>query len=487
MADSASQPQLPRERRRLSCGMMALGCFGTAIGLLLLLAIGVWLYSRREHYQALADVRDEVARIQAAGEPITTEDMFAFHRVPKGVIDTTPQWVLAGQLAFAADHPEKRRLPIVGEQKWEDLSLDVSLLPLSEQFLKANSAAVEAIQAAAAAEGECRYPIDFSQGINAQLDHVQNSRAMARILSLRLHVATARGQTEVAIESLRLQLEVVNSLEHEPTIVTQLVRQAVLKMAISDLRFLVNELPLADQQLLDLQQRLARIDIRGPIKEGLIGERAMGFHAFHNMSVLEQSKQKDLAQYDGTLVRPADCRLHLNVMRELIIAADEPPRQGRARAKRAIDQVESKAHSKNPLIKLEVIVTALLVPAIEFVFESTARAEAMRDSAVAGIAFRRYQLKHNNPPPTLESLVPAFLPAMPADPFAEETLPLKLLIEKEHFAIYSVGQNLADDRALLTDPESDADDGFVARLYVPDAGRGFDSNIGDPGDYGRNE
>src|SRR5687768_14721864 len=51
------------------------------------LSVVAWLGVR--HRTAIRDVQEEVARIRASCEPVSTEDLHAFHQVPAGVRDIT--------------------------------------------------------------------------------------------------------------------------------------------------------------------------------------------------------------------------------------------------------------------------------------------------------------------------------------------------------------------------------------------------------------
>ena len=467
MSDDASQPQLPRERRRLSCGMMALGCFGTIMLLLLLGALSIWLYFRGRHQRGVREVQTEVARIQAAGEPITTADMVAWHRVPEGVFDATPLWLAAIRSAASIKDPNESKLPVLGNAKIEELSADApqSLLPMAEQFLAAHGETIAKTRQAAAAGGQCRYPIDFSKGQAALLPHIQEARTLARVLSLKLHVAVAKRDAAGAAEALKLQLALARTMDHEPLLVTQLVRMAVIGIALADVRRAVSELPLAEPQLAELQKKIEAIDVRQAIKNGLIGERALGFHTFHHLSQVEGLEI--LAGEEGELQRPGDCAVYLGLMQELIGAADLPPQEARQISDKVESKLKARIGSQNPLDRLEIVVTMLMFPATGSSLDASARTLAQRDSAAAGIAFRRYQLKYGRPPDSLEALVPEFLPAVPRDPYAAGSPPLILVVNEEQFAIYSVGTNLQDDQSLFSDPESLNDIGFVAKVTVP--------------------
>lgn len=469
MSDSLSHldPNLPPLRRPISRGAWAFGCLGTFVLIVVLGGSSVWLYFRGRHQQALRAVQTEVARVQAAGEPITTEDMVKFHRVPDGVFDATQLWMAAIKSAGVIDPAAERPLPIVGSGKLADLRPDAagSLLPAAEKFFAGHQETLDKTRKAAAAGGQCRYPIDFTAGVNATLVHIQQARQLARVLSLRLHVAVANGDAATALESLELELALAATLDHEPTLIAQLVRMAVIGVAFRDLRALIGELPLAESELARLQTKVAAIDPQRSIKNGLLGERGMGFHTFHHLSQLEGLEI--LAGEDGTLQRPGDLKVYLGMMREMIEAADESPAQARITAKQIENKLKARIGKQNPLDRLEIVVTAQLMPATGSVFDASARTQALRDSAVSGIAFRRYQLKYGRAPASLAALVPEFLPAVPLDPFDPAGAPLTLASDGQHYAIYSIGQDGRDDRVLLSDPDSADDSGFVAKLAVP--------------------
>jgi hypothetical protein len=471
MADLPAETvtELSHHRRPLSRGVWAIGCLGSLVVVVALGGLSVWFYFRGQQQQAIRAVKAEVTRIHAAGEPITTEDIIEHHRVPQGVFDATPLWIDAINTAVATKTGYEAQLPIFGEAKLAELQADspASLLPLAEKFLAAQAATIDKTRAAATAGGQCRYPVDFAQGINAKLPHIQEARTLARVLSLRLHVAIQRGDSAAVMESLRLQLDLAATMDHEPLLITQLVRMALIQVALDDVRAIVSQMALDEPQLAELQKLVESIDVQQPVKEGMIGERALGFHTFHHLSQLKELEM--LAGKDGDLQRPTDCLFYLELMRDMVEAADQPPQE----ARRAADQVEGtlkrRLGTQNPLNRLEIIVTALTMPATGKVFDASARTQALRDSTAGGIAFRRFQLQQGQPPEKLSALVPGFLSAVPRDPLLPGNPPLVLVVEGNQFAIYSVGPNLQDDRALLADPQSQDDIGFVAPLTVPAA------------------
>jgi len=72
------------------------------------------------------------------------------------------------------------------------------------------------------------------------------------------------------------------------------------------------------------------------------------------------------------------------------------------------------------------------------------QAELAKNVAVTAIALKRYQLKHVNYPPNLNSLVPEFLPSVPLDPVDGQPLRYRRNADGT-FLLYSVGENGKDD------------------------------------------
>jgi hypothetical protein len=77
-------------------------------------------------------------------------------------------------------------------------------------------------------------------------------------------------------------------------------------------------------------------------------------------------------------------------------------------------------------------------------FEKSANAEALRRLLVISIALKRYHLQQNSYPESLSVLIPAFLEAVPKDPW--DGRPLRYRAQPDgHFTLYSIGKNGIDE------------------------------------------
>jgi hypothetical protein len=227
---------------------------------------------------------------------------------------------------------------------------------------------------------------------------------------------------------------------------------------------LLDSLELTDEQLADLQNRLASIEFQKSVGRTLLGERAYGYQ--YLIKDPDNFFGETVAK-DGTLKRPADFRYYLDVMRQLLAAAERPLPASRQEAKQLDASVKEILRSGSPWKKRELAGSIQLLESAISTFDIWAHGASERDSAIAAIAFRRYQLAHGKPPDSLAALCPEFLTSVPQDPFAKTPSPLRLVLEDDRFAIYSVGENGTDDRALLAHPESADDSGIVVRLSLP--------------------
>ncbi len=111
----------------------------------------------------------------------------------------------------------------------------------------------------------------------------------------------------------------------------------------------------------------------------------------------------------------------------------------------------------------------MVVPACDKVAQADLRVKAILLTSVTGLAAERFRMAKGRWPGELAELVPAYIEAVPLDPFSGE--PLRLKKGDGAFVVYSVGLDAVDDGGQLDikpyQPGSDI--GF--RLFEPDKRR----------------
>ena len=434
-------------------------------------AVLLWWQASRQAAQRAVD--KEVARIQAAGEPITTEDLYAYHRPPKGVKDSTRLWIAAldsfdeQKLTSAASN-----LPVVGlGDDREVLRADhpKSQLAEAEAFLAQHQETLDAIHAAAGSGGQCRFPVAFDEGMSALLPYAQKMRTAQRLMLLQTEVHAARGNALDAVTSLEIMLIIPDAMSHQLTQVEQLIRMAMLAAAAQEVEKLTSELELTDDQLARLAARLQALDVRGAATQGMIGERAMGYHTFHHLGVLGPPDMSGtpvdrakMASEKGRLTRPGDCLMYLELMGEFIEASRQEHPAAMAAANRAEDRLKQLAGNRNPIERMKYMNTLLMLPAMTAAVKASARTQAHRDLALCLVAAERYRLANGQPPSNLRQLVPQYLPAVPNDPF--DGKPLRMRQAGDELVFYSVGDDGKDDGGQETNNDNRPD--MVVRLRL---------------------
>jgi hypothetical protein len=409
------------------------------------LALVVWVwgsYSRAYHV-----VETEVARLKAAGEPITSREMHAYHQPPAGTSDTTHLW-LAALDSFDEQklHTDGKALPIVGERS--DAALTSGDLPAAEAFLAAYAPTIEATLVAASAEGECRFPVEFEMGFSALLPNAQKMRTVSRLMVLRGRVAMAKGDAEQAVESVEAQFGASRALSHQLLLIEHLVRLATASVALREVESLVSGgdppgVQLTGEQLARLQRHMDALDFQHGLTESLIGERGMGYHTFHHMEQMAGSEFSGRPNPgEGSLTRPADCAIYLGFVREMVAASRESWPAALDAAKQTEIRLQQLAGSRNPLERYNAMVTLLVMPATAKSFEATGRNLALREAMLAAVAAERHRLAHGKLPAKLTDVVPEFLPGVPTDPFDGQ--PIHMADKGDALLFYSVGKDRKD-------------------------------------------
>jgi hypothetical protein len=94
-----------------------------------------------------------------------------------------------------------------------------------------------------------------------------------------------------------------------------------------------------------------------------------------------------------------------------------------------------------------------LVPSLDRTFVLHFRSLAMRRMAAVRLALRLYELDHGQRPDSLDLLVPDYLAALPADPYAEAARSFGYLPNAAPPILYAIGPNGDDDGRIGVNPD----------------------------------
>jgi len=448
------------------------GCLFVGIGLpalVLVLLVGTYMiWTARANRQAAA----ALDAIRAAGEPVDGDELDAYYSLPEEADDVTQLWLAAMEPLEGPDYDQAcEPLPIVGNQQdeqpipppgepWKDLDA-------VEAFLDEYSDAISVAHEAAERAGAARYPVDFSQGWGALLEHVDQARPLARVLSLEARVRAHRGDWSGAVRSLRHIHRLAGSLEREPCLVSQLVRQALDGIAREALQNFMEAEDYPIDELAGEQQTLQSIDYSEGLRRAMVGERAVGLSIFDDPAMLDDAMRKAPLKLAFSLVpRGDDVAMYVSFMNRTVAATELKPPERLAEFEAIENDLGDTLGGLGPVGKIRYMVSAMALPAVSAAARAEARNTASNRAAAAVIAAERFRAVHGRLPEKLDELAPDFLSEVPADPFTGDSMKVKS--EDDKITVYSVGENRTDDQGGNDYYDGDRDDVAFPRPPEPE-------------------
>lgn len=401
-------------------------------------------------------IRTELARIRAAGEPVTPDDLARMYAVPEGENDTTELWLgVVRQLEPQVMRSRKKSLfdgmPFVGSdaeepplpgESWADQANVITLLDDFDQCLSD-------LHTAAKVRGSSAFLSSFDEGHNLPLPHVQNLGWASRLLRLEARMRAHQGDSKGAAESIDAIFSVGSSLAREPVAMTHLVRFACDASAREEIEQLLSVVDFSDDDLARFQEALRSADYSSGLSRAMLGERVLGIMTLRDPSSAGLSRTQSMAY---RALGGEDMLRYLQVTREVVAAAQLPWPE----ALTVVQEIDR----SNEIPKKELgspgrgVWSLFNAPisawgaasqwgSITPPFERTARALALNRAADAAIAVERFRRHHGRLPEQLQAVVPVFLPSVPDDPFSGK--PIRYTQQEYGFVVYSVGVNGIDD------------------------------------------
>jgi hypothetical protein len=443
MIFSAETSELPRQRRRVGPGTVVLIAATVVMILLALAFCGA-------QYLVGQQVMGELAKIRAAGEPITAADLEAFYSRPPDGRNATALWMAAAEmLASPACQTDARDLPWLGvwpnpptmhDAPWPQQGT-------AERFLHKCAGPLKDIHAAAALGGTARYPTQFSDGIGMTLQAQQNLRFVSSLLDVEYEVAIHHGDARVACESVHTMFALARSLEREPLLVSQLLRLGKNDMALGHFQRLMMIFDLSESDLAQIDSDLAGIDYYDGFRQSMLGERVIGMETFAHPMVLGERAPTAVA---SLVFGQADLAVYLQLMDELLKASAAKNHQGLRDAAEQGHQDITRARAN-----WRYYITKQLLPSLQAFTDAIGRGTARRDVARMAIAVERYRRANGHCPTSLDELVPDFATEVPVDPFSG--VALKLRVSDEGCRVYSVGPDGVDQGGSVDEAGSAGD------------------------------
>jgi hypothetical protein len=391
----------------------------------------------------------QVAEYRAKGEPIEPADFNV-----GGVLDSDNAALDLRAASMAIDRTSE------AWKAWEAARDELSL-PMRDDELKYVRALVEGnpkvfplVESATKKRG-VNWGVRFrTPVINVLLPDLQMQRDLTRFLQMDAMLAHTDGDDARAVRRVREMLFVARTNGNQPVLVGHLVSLGITNLALRTVEDLVEDLRVGngagDVSPQQVRDAIADLLDEGPVtasqRQALLGERMMQLdmaRAFAN-GKMTPTGTPPTATWSvlSVLIKPtalSDARMMIRHMSDGLAAFDKASTwpQYKAMGPTVPEDIQKR--------QWRHLAAAMLLPSLDRAMETHYRSLAERRMTATMLAVRLYAADHGGrTPDALDQLVPRYLPAVPADPFAPTTQPLKYIPGADPL-VYSVGANGADD------------------------------------------
>ena len=333
----------------------------------------------------------------------------------------------------------------------------------------------------ASSRPECVYPVlymlDNPWGI--LLPHLSNIKSVCQRLDLRACAELAAGQSDRALDDVKLSLRMADSLREEPFLISYLVRLADFHIAVHPVWEGLAEHRWSDAQLQELQRFIAQYRFIAEIKRPFDGERAAGIltadllasgkFRLNELTGDPSNVGSKAANGFGRVIPHGWYEMEkLNYCRLYILQLDGAfdGAQSRVFPERiksnsaALDQAFAGRNPFRSILIQHQLLAVIMLPALAKIPMKGALAQMAADQAVLACALERYRLAHGQFPDKLEALAPDLVAKLPQDVITGELYKYQPPASTSSpFVLYSVGWNEKDDgghvvlKGKVMDPE----------------------------------
>jgi hypothetical protein len=311
-----------------------------------------------------------------------------------------------------------------------------------------------------------RFPLEYGEADPAEilLPHLSDLKRCSQVLQLRAIGELQNGESEKALDDVKLSLRLADSIHTEPFLISQLVRDAILYITLQPVYEGLVEHKWSDAQLAELDSELSKLDFLADYELSMRGERAgdIGIIEYlrhartsHKISDIFYSiRHNDYGITTGELVvfyfgpdgwhDQTELKISQLIQRYISVANVDLQILSPTSVSNADAAVNVKIEHPTPFNPME----RMLLPALGAAAKKFAYSQNSVNLARVAIALERYRLAHGEYPETLNALAPQFIEKLPHDIINGEPLHYRRTNDGQ-FILYSVGWNETDDGGLV--------------------------------------
>lgn len=399
----------------------------------------------------------------AAHEPITMAEVDALLPTIAAADDMTPV-LLAEQEAMrkSKSTPEIKAIepstPIVSISGGRDNPFEIGA-PFSADQLSAARKYIAAIRTSlsriekASRTGKGRYPFSHSALPMIEMKaYASEHRDMVKSLCLYAALESNDGHSAEAATALLACLRTDAPLNSERDIFGALIRAGSVAIACFWSCDSISRCGLSEPDLAAIQAKLHDIEQTWHLRDILLGERAAAMETISGV-------YSGLGNLPKVIVLRLLPGLHFVDRKRLWVIETHLCEAAGLQPSRAIAAARQ-CESDKLTAPSYCVVTRIMVPSLTRAFQLWFRTLGVLRSTQAALAAERYRLKTGHWPAALADLVPAYLDAVPTDPFDDK--PLRYIQDSRGIRIYSIGEDNKDDGGEI--------DGYTKLKHAADYG-----------------
>jgi len=305
-----------------------------------------------------------------------------------------------------------------------------------------------------------RMPLNYETDFECAgqlLPCLANEKRWAQFLNVRILAELEAGQSEPALEDIKLLLRLIDSLRNQPFLISHLVRIAMQAIALQSTYEGLAQHRWNEAQLAELEAALAEKDFLADFKSAMRGERSCAIDTFETQR-LTREMRSDIGENGNYQVVTNSLRwmpsayfyqnelAFAQMYEQYVLPLANLTNRTVSVGAYHTAEADSKAHMKH--YSPYTVQALMLFPSVSKSVERFARIQADVDLARVACALERYRLAHGNYPESLGALAPQFIEKVAHDLINGQPLHYRQT-EGGKFVLYSVGWNEKDDGGVV--------------------------------------
>ncbi|MGA2246803.1 MAG: hypothetical protein ABSH48_17565 [Verrucomicrobiota bacterium] len=312
--------------------------------------------------------------------------------------------------------------------------------------------AIEALRQAAQ-RPQARLPLAYEKGledIGNLLPWLSIEKRWIRVLQLRTLAELQAGQSQPALEDIKLSLRLADTLRGQPFFISHLVRVAMVAITIQPIYEGIAGQRWNSAQLADLDTALAAEDFLADYQRAMRGERTCALASIETMRATREMTSS--AGENGNEIVTNSLRWTPSAFfyqselafaekyDRFILPLANPTNRTISLATYRAGEKDFQTHQFSPYKILE----RMAFPSVSKAISKFAQAQTHVDLARVVCALERRRLAHGDYPDTLDPLAPELIPSLPHDIVNGQPLHYRRTNDGG-YVLYSVGWNESDD------------------------------------------